>query len=81
MSSADARVRAQLGAHVLHSRYDSREITKAARQAFLDRLDREVDPEGKLDPAERARRAKHARSAHFRRLALKSAQARRRRSQ
>jgi hypothetical protein len=50
-----------------------------ARQAFLDRFEREVDPDGTLPPAERARRAEHARKAYFAKLALKSAQARRRR--
>jgi hypothetical protein len=47
-----------------------------ARAAFLDRFEREVDPAGVLDPAERARRAEHAKKAHFLRLALKSAQVR-----
>jgi hypothetical protein len=38
----------------------------------------QVDPEGTLSPAERSRRAEHLRKAHFQRLALKSAQSRRR---
>jgi hypothetical protein len=46
---------------------------------MLDKFERQVDPEGILPPAERAMRAEHARKAHFKRLALKSAQARRRR--
>lgn len=46
---------------------------------MLDKFEREVDPDGVLAPAERARRAAHARKAYFARLALKSAQARRRR--
>ena len=52
--------------------------TEAARSAFLDRFERDVDPDRKLDPAERARRADCARRAYFQRLALKSARARRR---
>lgn len=36
-----------------------------------------MDPDGALSPAERARRAEHARSAYFKRLALRSAQSRR----
>ncbi|MGF2945831.1 hypothetical protein ACQV26_11935 [Mycobacterium sp. Lab-001] len=40
-----------------------------------------VDPDGELTPEERARRAEHARKAHFKRLALKSAKARRRRTE
>jgi hypothetical protein len=44
---------------------------------MLDRFERQVDPDGELPPAERARRAGHARKAYFTRLALRSAQARR----
>lgn len=50
--------------------------TAPARAAFLDRFDRQVDPDGSLPPAERQRRSEHARREHFTRLALKSAQAR-----
>jgi hypothetical protein len=52
--------------------------TAPARAAFLDKFDREVDPDGVLKPEDRARRSAHARKAYFTRLALKSAQARRR---
>jgi hypothetical protein len=52
--------------------------TARARAAFADRFEREVDPDGVLAPEDRARRAAHARKAYFARLALKSAQARRR---
>ncbi|WP_298442806.1 hypothetical protein [Gordonia sp. (in: high G+C Gram-positive bacteria)] len=51
--------------------------TAPARKAALDRFEKQVDPEGNLTPAERAKRAEHARKAYFKRLALKSAQARR----
>ncbi len=51
--------------------------TEPARQAFDGRFEREVDPDGTLPPAERARRAEHARKAYFTRLALASAKARR----
>lgn len=54
--------------------------TAAARKAQLDRFEREVDPDGTLPPAERARRAEARRKAYFTRLALKSAQARRKSS-
>lgn len=69
----------RVGAHVMHARYDPHQITAEARASFLDRFEREADPDGTLDPAERARRARHLRSAYFTRLALKSAQARRQR--
>lgn len=52
--------------------------TAPARQAMLDRFEREVDPDGVLTATERGRRAQNARQAYFTRLALKSAQSRRR---
>jgi hypothetical protein len=54
--------------------------TASARQAFRDRFEREVDPDGKLDPVERAIRAEHARKAYYANLAARSADVRRRRS-
>ncbi len=51
--------------------------TQPGRSAFLERFERQVDPERKLDPAERAVRAEHARRAYFALLALKSARSRR----
>lgn len=77
MTSEERRIRARLGALTLHSKYDSRQLTASARQAFLDRFEREVDPQGILPEAERTRRATHARAAYFTRLSLLSAQARR----
>jgi hypothetical protein len=71
-----AGTRGRIGAYALHARYDSRELTAPARKAFLDRFEREVDPEGKLPEEERARRAEYAKRAYFTRLALQSAQAR-----
>ncbi len=74
-------LRGRIGAYRLHACHDPRETTAAARQAFLARFETEVDPAGVLPPAERQRRALSARRAYFARLALKSARARRRRSQ
>jgi hypothetical protein len=65
-----------LGAHSLHAKYDSRELTKNARAKFLDRFLDQVDPDRILPEAERLRRAEHAKSAHCTRLALASAKAR-----
>lgn len=53
--------------------------TANARKAASDRFERQVDPEGLLSPAERTRRADHARKAFYVSMALKSAEARRRR--
>jgi hypothetical protein len=44
----------------------------------MAKFEREVDPDGVLLPDERARRAEHARKAHFARLSLRSAKSRRR---
>jgi len=71
----------RIGAHALHATHDPRETTAPARAAFLDRFQKQADPDGTLDPTERDRRASHLKRAYFGRLALKSAQARRRRAQ
>jgi hypothetical protein len=75
--SIDRAALGRLGAYSLHSKYDSRELTSAARVEFLSRFEREVDPEGLLPEAERNRRAEFARKAYFTKLAMKSAAARR----
>jgi hypothetical protein len=67
----------RLGAHALHSKYDSKALTAPARAAFYTRFEDEVDPDRLLDPKERARRAQHAFRAHMLRLALASAEKRR----
>jgi hypothetical protein len=80
LTPSERSLRAQIAAHESWSRTDDRSARTAnARRAMLDKFERQVDPDGKLSPAERAKRAEHARKAHFKRLALKSAQARRRR--
>ena len=74
---AERSLRARLAAHSMHARHDARQTTAAGRAAFLARFEAEVDPDGTLSPEERSRRAEHARSAYFTRLALASAKARR----
>lgn len=70
-------LRAKMAAHLLHARIkDPARHTASARAAFLLRFEREVDPDGVLEPAERARRAEHAKKAYFLRLALASQKAR-----
>lgn len=81
LSPAERTLRGQIAAHESWSRTPDRPArTAKARQALLDKFEQQVDPDGTLLPAERARRAEHARKAYFARLALKSAQARRRRA-
>jgi hypothetical protein len=75
-------LRARLGAHALHAKHDPRETTAAARRAFLSKFERQVVQDAAargeaLTDAEIERRATHARKAHFTRLALRSAMARR----
>ncbi len=70
-------VNKQIAAQVSWSRTTDRSArTRPAREAFLRRFDREVDPDGVLPPAERRRRAEHALRAHMLRLAKRSATAR-----
>ena len=73
----EARIRAKRAAHALHAKRDARETTQRAREAFRARFEREVDPEGVLPPAERAKRAHHAFKAYMLGLAYRSAKARR----
>ena len=75
------KLRSQIAAHTSWAHTEDRSARTAnARKAALDRFEREVDPEGVLLPQERAKRAEHLRKAYFARLALKSAQVRRRRA-
>ncbi len=77
MSPAERSLRARIAAHAMHAGNDPVEITAKARAAFLAKFEYQADPEGTLPPEERRRRAEHLRSAHFARLALASAKARR----
>jgi hypothetical protein len=77
MPDPSRQLRGRLGAFISHARNDPRTQTKNARASFLERFEREADPDGTLPPAERARRAAMLRSAHFTRLALASLNARR----
>jgi hypothetical protein len=75
-------LRARIAAHVQWATTEDRTARSApGRNAFLARFEREADPDGRLDPAERAQRAEHLRKAYFARLALKSSKARAARKQ
>jgi hypothetical protein len=71
---------AKIGAHSLQASRNPHALTTNARAkqwiGFLD----QVDPNRELPEDERLRRAQHARSAYMARLALRSAKARRARS-
>ena len=75
LTPAERTLRSRRAAFSQHAQ--GKTNTENARAAFLDRFDREVDPDGTLPPEERARRAAYARKAYFTGLALKSAKARR----
>lgn len=51
--------------------------TEPARKALAEKWEREADPEGVLDPDERAKRADFLKRAHYKRMALRSATVRR----
>jgi len=81
LNETERSLRGRIGAYESWARTENRTArTAPARRALLDRFEVEVDPSGELPPAERAKRAESARKAYFTRLALKSAQARRRAS-
>jgi hypothetical protein len=77
--------RARLAAHVLHSRYDSKQLTAPARKSFEERFVRQVIAEAKergesLTEAEIERRAGHLKKAYFVRLGMASGKARKRKT-
>jgi hypothetical protein len=78
MVASERSILGRIGAHESWARTQDRSArTAPARAAFDARFEQQVDPDGVLSQDERARRADHARRAHFQRLALKSAVARR----
>jgi len=70
-------LRARMAAYTMHASHDSRVTTRNAREAFLARFERQVDPDGRLSASEHQRRAEAAKKAYFVGLAMKSAKARR----
>lgn len=69
-------LRSRMAAYALHAKHDSRVTTKPARDAFMARFERQVDPDRILSEAERRRRAEAAKKAYFSALALKSSRVR-----
>lgn len=82
LTPAERSMRARLGAHSQWARTEDRAArTAAARAGFQKRFENQVDPDGVLEPAERAKRVVHARQEHMLRMAMASAKARRLRAQ
>lgn len=72
-------IQAQIAAHESWARTPDRSArTAAARAALQAKFENLVDPDGIMPEAVRAQMAESARKAHYRRLAVKSATARRR---
>lgn len=78
---SDRALRGRLAANVRWSRTpDRRAATAKARQALADKWEKQVDPDGQLDPALRAKLAENAKAAHYTKMALASAKSRRRKA-
>jgi len=74
-------MRAQIAVYTSWARTGDRAArTEPARKALRSKFEREVDPQGVLPEAERRRRAEAARKAFYKRLALASVRARRKRA-
>lgn len=74
------RLRAQIAANTRWANDDPKAGTRHARAGFEARFERQVDPDGVLDPKERRRRAHAALKAHMARLAFASSKARARKA-
>lgn len=77
MTPEQRRLSARAASHASWAKtVDRTERTSHGTKKFLDRFEKQVDPDGTLPTAERAKRAASARQAYFLNLALKSSQAR-----
>jgi hypothetical protein len=80
-SDAEKRLIGQLGAFASWANTEDRAARTAPARAAADaRFEREVDPENKLLPEVRAKKAEAARKAFYKRMQLASAQARKARA-
>jgi len=78
LTPAERSMASSAGAHDSWSKTEDWSArTTAARKGAERRFELQVDPDGTLPPAERAKRAEQARLAYFKQLAFKSAKARR----
>ncbi len=76
MTASERQQRARLGGLACSLRHDPRTYTANARAAQLAALERQVDPDGTLDPDERDRRVAVAQRERMCRMAFASARAR-----
>jgi hypothetical protein len=81
MTPAERRLAGQVAAHRRWAfTTDRTTATAPARAGLYAKFERQVDPDGKLAPEERAIRAESLWKAHFAGMARKSIQARKRKS-
>jgi len=81
MDAQQRRRRARIAAHASWAATADRTArTAPGTAAFLQRFERQVDPDGVLPAQQRAEMARHARTAYMLQLAERSARARRRRT-
>lgn len=82
MSTPEQRsLAAQVAVHTSWANTKDRTArTAPGTAASMARFEKQVDPDGVMDPATRAKAAQNARTAYFKALALKSANARRRKT-
>lgn len=74
LTPSERTVLNRAAAHALHAQVvDPVAHTAPAREGFLSRFERQVDPDGTLPPDERARRADHAMRSHMSMLSARSA--------
>ena len=71
LTPSERTLRASIAAHTMWGKTDDWTArTKPGRDAFRKSFDNKVDPDGKLDPAERSKRGEALYQAHFKRMAL-----------
>lgn len=77
MTPEQRRLAAQVAVHTSWANtVDRTARTAPGTKAFLDRFEKQVDPDGVMDPVTRAKAAQNARTAYFKALAFKSSMAR-----
>lgn len=81
LTPAERVLRARLAGHTSWANTpamaDRRRRTAPGTAAFLARFERQVDPDGLMDPVDRAKAVQNAKSAYFAGQALKAAKAKR----
>jgi hypothetical protein len=80
-TTAERALHSRAASHVRWSRETDRtKATEPARAGMQAKFEKQVDPDGVLDPVDRARRAESARKAYYADLTRRSIAARRRKA-